>query len=273
MSYPQPSKEITSNENAYQNTLSDPIHPTLEASPVELETPVVVQQSNPDLEGLEGKLSESTRMPFIRKVYGILFTQLLVTAMWIGFVSAHREYFMNFFSDHILLLIVAILLELICLYALGCYRSIARSVPTNYILLSIFTLSSSYTISFTTSMYDPSHIFTAAFLTMALVGGLTIYAIFTKTDFSFLFAFIWGMSLVLLAAFIVGIFLKNTFLNLLLSVLVLTILCLFIIFDTQLIIGNNSIEFSIDDYIFAAMMLYLDIMRVFLEILKIIGDK
>ena len=273
MNYPQPPKVDTSNEKSYQNTLSDRTQPTFEASPAEFERPDAIHQSIPDYEGLEGKLSESTRMPFIRKVYGILFAQLLVTAMWIGFVSLHREFFMNFFRVQIPLLIVAVVLELVCLYALGCYRSVARSVPTNYILLSIFTFSFSYTASYSTILYDPSEIFAAAFLTAALVGGLTLYAIFTKTDFSFLFAFIWGMSLVLLATFIVAIFMRNRFISLLLSVLVITIVCLFIIYDTQMIIGEKSSQFSIDDYIFAAMVLYIDIMRLFLEILRVLGKK
>ena len=46
---------------------------------------------------------------------------------------------------------------------------------------------------------------------------------------------------------------------------------LYLVYDVQLISGKFGIEYSIDDYIFAAMELYLDIIRLFLEILRILS--
>ena len=49
---------------------------------------------------------------------------------------------------------------------------------------------------------------------------------------------------------------------------------LYIIYDTQLIIGGKHkrcAQLSIDEYIYAAMILYLDIMRMFLELLRLLG--
>lgn len=45
----------------------------------------------------------------------------------------------------------------------------------------------------------------------------------------------------------------------------------YLIFDTMLILGKNSIKFSIDDYIIAALSLYIDILRIFLEVLRILA--
>jgi FtsH-binding integral membrane protein len=44
---------------------------------------------------------------------------------------------------------------------------------------------------------------------------------------------------------------------------------IYIIYDTQLIVGEKSEKFSIDDYIFASVCLYVDIIRMFLYILRI----
>lgn len=220
---------------------------------------------------LSTKLSDNSRMPFIRKVYGILFAQFFLTAIWVAIVANNRVGFITFFRAHPELLLLALVCELTCLYALGCYQSVARSVPTNYILLAIFTFSMSYAISYTTVLYEPSDIMAAAFLTAAVVGGLTLYALTTKTDYNVFAAFIWSMSLVLLATFILALFIRNRFMSLAVSVLVMMLLCVFIIYDTQLIFGEKSSQFSIDDYIFAAMVLYIDIMRLFLEILRILG--
>ena len=46
----------------------------------------------------------------------------------------------------------------------------------------------------------------------------------------------------------------------------------YLIVDTQMIMGGKSIELSIDEYILAAMLLYIDIIQIFLYILRILGN-
>jgi FtsH-binding integral membrane protein len=46
----------------------------------------------------------------------------------------------------------------------------------------------------------------------------------------------------------------------------------YIIYDTQLTIGNKSNKLSEDDYILAVMMLYLDIINLFIYILSFFGN-
>lgn len=46
---------------------------------------------------------------------------------------------------------------------------------------------------------------------------------------------------------------------------------IYIIYDTQLIIGNKSEMIEVDDYILGAFMLYTDIINLFIELLKIIS--
>jgi FtsH-binding integral membrane protein len=48
---------------------------------------------------------------------------------------------------------------------------------------------------------------------------------------------------------------------------------IYIIYDTQLIVGNKQNKYSIDDYIFAAMALYIDIVRLFLYLIRIMASK
>lgn len=47
---------------------------------------------------------------------------------------------------------------------------------------------------------------------------------------------------------------------------------IYLIYDTQLIVGDRSRVMSIDDYVMAAMMLYIDIVQLFIYILQILGD-
>lgn len=230
-----------------------PPPPAYHEDPVKTD-PQVEFETAVDIEGLDRKLTGSSRMQFVKKVYGILFAQLAVTALWIGIVASDRVFFYNFLRNRVELLVLAIIGYMVTLYALACYKPVARKVPLNYYLLATFTMCFAYIASYTTVLYEPELIVAAGTLTAAMVLGLTIYAVTTKTDFSMLFAFLWSLVVTLLFAVILALFIRNRVLQIFLSVLIIMILSIYIIYDTQLIIGERSAELSIDDYVFAAMI-------------------
>jgi FtsH-binding integral membrane protein len=47
----------------------------------------------------------------------------------------------------------------------------------------------------------------------------------------------------------------------------------YLLFDTQLIMGGKRYEIEIDDYILGAIILYTDIITIFLYLLRIFGGK
>ena len=63
--------------------------------------------------------------------------------------------------------------------------NLAKTVPTNYILCTLFTLGESYSVSITTSYYEPSVVLMAGFMTVIVTLGITIYACTTKNDFTY----------------------------------------------------------------------------------------
>lgn len=95
---------------------------------------------------------------------------------------------------------VLIGVSIVLLYTLACYTSVARKVPINFILLAIFTLAEAYLVSYIASQTSAIITLMAVSLTAAVVISLTIYAMFTKTDFTFL----GGILFVALAVLIVG---------------------------------------------------------------------
>lgn len=114
-------------------------------------------------------------------------------------------------------------------------------------------------VSFITGLTDPVTVLIAGGLTAAITISLTIYAFTTKTDFTTCGGFLFVCVTVLIIGGIIGIFIKNRWLKLILSILGVLIFGLYLIFDTQLLTGENKHAFSIDDYIIAAMFLYIDI--------------
>ena len=69
---------------------------------------------------------------------------------------------------------------------------------------------------------------------------------------------------------LVSIFYRGEFFNFMLSVAGAAIFSMYIIYDLQLIMGDKSLSISPEEYIFASLNLYVDIMRIFLELLKIL---
>jgi hypothetical protein len=129
------------------------------------------------------KLQDEIRLGFIRKTYGILCTQLLVTTAVVGLTTAVSEV-QDFFLTYFELFIAAIVVNLVCFIALICCRQYARKVPTNYILLTLFTLAEAVMVSYVCAAYDPVTILIAAALTVGVTLALTIYALVTKHDFT-----------------------------------------------------------------------------------------
>ena len=47
---------------------------------------------------------------------------------------------------------------------------------------------------------------------------------------------------------------------------------IYLVYDTQLILGKLGMGYSVDDYIFATLEIYMDIIRLFLLILRILAN-
>lgn len=218
------------------------------------------------------ELNKNTRIGFVRKVFGIVAFQLAFTAFVISlpmYMESVDRYMRS--NASIWTFVVAFILMITIMYSLFCYRSVARAVPTNYILLGIFTLAEAWTVSFVCTFYEPMDVFIAAAATAAVVIGLFLYALFTKVDFTYWLGAMFGILIAWMFLAIFGLFYHNRWTIILWAGLGVIIFSIYIVIDLWLILGKGRGGFSIDDYIVAAMMLYIDIMRLFLEILKIVG--
>jgi FtsH-binding integral membrane protein len=166
------------------------------------------------------------------------------------------------------------LVKTFALKFLACYPSVARKVPLNYILTLIFTLAESVTISWICAFYDPKHVVIAVTITLGMVLGLTVFACCTRScDFT-----IWGgmlfaalFSLTIMTFFLM--FWNSYYVTILIATLGVIIFSAYLVYDTQLIVGGKSRQYQIDDYIMAAINLYLDITRIFMYVLALVGGR
>ena len=125
----------------------------------------------------------NVRRNFIRKVYGILSTQLLLTFLMV-FISTFSQNFHNFLQSNFWLFYVSIIINIFTCVLIFCYDRFANKFPNNYIFLLIFTISESIMVSFFTTFCPPRDVLIAIALTAIIVLSLTYYSVTTKTDFT-----------------------------------------------------------------------------------------
>lgn len=214
-------------------------------------------------------LSSSIRPAFVKKVYGILSIQLLFTFL-MCYASMTYTKFKLFQLENTGILSFFTLLTIILPIVIMCNKSLARQVPTNYLILGAFTFGESYIVSTVCGIYDPNTVSMAAFLTLGITFGLTLYAMTTKKDITYFGGLMFMVAVGLLFGGIANFFMRSNGVEIVLALGGAILYGIYIIYDTQLIIGGKRGELQVDDYIFAALMLYIDIIVLFLKILKLL---
>lgn len=217
--------------------------------------------------------SISNRNTFIKKVYTILYLQLMFTA-GICSLFVYNENIKNYIqgTNGQAMLITSIIFQLVLMLVLVC-TSIARHKPYNYIILSLFTIFLSYNLGVISSYYDTNTLFLAGSCTCVITLGLTLFAFQTKYDFTGAGPYLLSLLLVLIFMGIMSIFIENNTYNIIYSSIGALLFSFYIVYDTQLIIGGNHKRYQFDDedYIFAALSLYLDIINLFIYLLELIN--
>ena len=219
----------------------------------------------------EMTIGAKLRLGFIRKVYGIIFFQLLITTGVIYFVMSSPA-IMTYMITYHWLSIFTSLITIIFIIMLICCK-LSNVVPANYIILILFTIFEAITVSFTTIYFDPISVLTCAGLTMLIVFGLTMYACFTKTDVTLMGGFLLSCSILLFFLGIIGIFFQSYFYMMFLNCCGVLLGSVYLIYDTQLVVGNKTNLIKLDDYIMGALLIYMDIIILFLRILRLLGKK
>ncbi|KAL0278241.1 UNVERIFIED_CONTAM: hypothetical protein PYX00_000112 [Menopon gallinae] len=204
------------------------------------------------------------RMGFLRKVYSLLALQLTLTVVFCA-TCMFSNTVQFFIRNNQWLVIVGFFASIGVLIALHVKR---RHHPTNLFLLAAFTIIQSYTLSVITTYYDQIIVLEALFLTLAVQIGLTLFTLQSKRDFSKLGAGLFAGICILLVGEIIHIFVGGSGFEFALSLGGAFLFSLFIVYDTHMIMHHLSPE----EYILATINLYLDIINLFLHILRILAQ-
>lgn len=226
---------------------------------------------------LNGETPTHVRSDFVKKVYSILSVQLLVTVGVAYFVNGLIE--KNPAVAGVLQLVsLAVLISTMCIMC--CCGDLMRKFPYNYGILTLITLAMSCSVGFITFQYKTESVLLAVATTAVIFFCLTAYACCTTTDWTgmgpylaaglmALIAFGFMMQLFCMMSMCPGQLMHKVYAGA--GVLIFT---MYIVYDTQMIVGGtHKNAYTIDDYAFAALNLYLDIINLFIYLLQLFGQR
>jgi len=226
-------------------------------------------------EKLGPELHVAVRHGFIKKVFSIVGLQLLLTScIALPFQIYRTEMLRNAGAlQGVSLLVLAVTIGVMCY--MSCNPHVSRKFPLNYILLGIITCGQGVLVGMICMAYTVQSIIIAVFMTAFMVLGLAAFAMQTKYDFTGMGAYLFMACLALFMFGLIISFFNVPFMHTVYASCGALLFSFYIIFDTQMIVGgrNKKHEFSIDDYVFAALTLYLDIINLFIYLLELFGER
>ena len=202
----------------------------------------------------------------------ILSFQMLVTTVFVAFSVVNPKVLM-FQVRNMYIFWIMFFCAFLAEITLLCCRSVARQVPINYILLLVVTVGQSYMLSLISSEYTPDSVLRVFLMTLAGFCGMTAYALTTKYDISIMYGVAAGAAVCMLTFGIILIFTRSSVLYLVYSALAVICALVFVAIDTQMIIKDRKYGIGCDDFIVAALILYLDILQIFIHLLRLFGTR
>ena len=131
-------------------------------------------------------------------------------------------------------------------------------------------------VGIVSSMYTTESVLMAIGTVTIITFGLTILAITTDLDFTRMWPYLFAITMVMIVAGFILMFSPSHMGSMVYAALGALLFSAYLIFDTQMIVGgkrDRAMEFSVDDYVPAAISLYVDIIQLFIYMLQLFGEK
>lgn len=214
---------------------------------------------------------KSVRAGFLRKVYAILCAQLLVTIGIVCIFIFHKPA-KHFVQRHPATFYAAWGVTFVIMIVIACFEKPRRKFPLNLTLLGVFTLAEGYLLGVISAFYARDEVLMALGIVAVISVAITIFAFQTKYDFTMMGGFLFVALIVLFCFGILTIFFYSRIMSLVYACLGALVFAMYLVYDTQIMMGGGkAYAISPEEYIFASLNLYIDIVTLFMFILSIIG--
>ncbi|MDE3152775.1 MAG: Bax inhibitor-1/YccA family protein [Gemmatimonadota bacterium] len=210
-------------------------------------------------------LSGVERASLVRRTYGLVFLGIVAMLFGAAFTATQASLISAVAAHPIITFFVTMV-------PLWMAQTQARSFPRNIILTLLYTFLTGVWLAPMLVVYarmDPGALGQAGMLTFAAFGGLTLYATFSRRDFSAWGGFFFvGLVVLLITGLALAFFPSAAALTWYSAAGVLVFSGL-LVFDTWRI--TRSGQFGDQDYVIAAVTIFVDLLNLFLFILSLVG--
>ena len=205
---------------------------------------------------------------FISKVYKTLLMQLLTMVIIVGLTMIPSLELMMFdilTTSSIPVIFTTFISQFILI-------SFAESLTDNWvtILLFIFNISTSFIAASATLFVSNTTVIMALITTTMIVALLNYHATFTQYDYSqyhsYMVSMLWSLIINSVLSYYFGLTINST----LYAFTSALLFSAFILVDTQKLVNSPNINRR-NGHIISAMSLYIDIVNLFIDILKILS--
>ena len=211
------------------------------------------------------------RWNFVKKVFGLL-AAMLTISFGICLFFTLFEPAGEWLRRNTWVLIVSTVAFLVIFIALACCPGVAKKHPINIICLLGLSVAMGFTLGSYGAYFSTHLIAEAIGVTSGVIVVLTFIALFCPIDFTrmYMFGIIGGI--VLMSFLFLGIFIRDSIFHLVVACFGTLLFSFYLMFDIQMIVGGkHKRQFSIDDWVMATLMVYLDIINLFQYILQILA--
>ncbi|KAM3605353.1 uncharacterized protein V6R79_024383 [Siganus canaliculatus] len=209
---------------------------------------------------------KTVRRGFVRKVFSILTLQLLFTFSVVCVFTfssvvkaAVQANLWAYLSSFIVFVVVAI--------ALNCCSSFSRRHPWNLVGLVVVTLSLSYMVGAVASFHDTTAVVITMGITLAISVAIIVFSMQTRYDFTICYGVLLILAVDVMMFGIFCTFYYSYITEVAYGCLGALLYSLFLMIDCQLLMGRMSYRLDPEEYVNAALTLYLDIILIFLFLL------
>lgn len=211
---------------------------------------------------------------FLRSVFGYMTLGLFTTGV-VSFLVSQSPTLMNLFFGSTVMMWIVMLAPLAFVLYLS-YRIHTFSTEKAQLIFFLYAAVMGISLATIFLIYPIGNIVQAFLVSGATFGAMSLYGYTTKRDLTGMGSFMFMGLIGVILASLVNLFLKNTMMDFILSVVTVIVFVGLTAYDVQKLksvyAANSSQDLS-KSAIMGALSLYLDFVNLFLAVLRLMGGR
>lgn len=203
------------------------------------------------------------------RVFGLLFVGVFISFLTGYILSLNPNIVVNVMGTGLFYVLVLLELGVVLLFSFLINK---MNELLTYICYFLYSALTGFTLSVVFLAYSMSSILLVFLLTSVIFAALAIYGLKTKKDLSNWGVYLFVALIGIIVASIINIFLSNTTLEFVISIIGVLVFTLFVAYDVNKVIPMaHSLYGEKKGAVYGAFQVYLDFINIFLDLIRIFG--